>query len=83
MAFADHKITCRKAEEPHILNGTNTPGYLMCLRFFVKNLRFILFFLVQVFFSLFSRNLFYLGLDLVSNISLKSLRYFSTSCNNL
>ena len=48
MAFADHKITCRKAEEPHILNGTNTPGYLMCLRFFVKNLRFILFFLVQV-----------------------------------
>ena len=26
IAFIDHKITCRQAEEPHILNGTDTLG---------------------------------------------------------
>ena len=51
IAVIDHKITCFRVGEIHILNGIDTlghPGYLKNLRFFVKNLLCLLFFLAQV-----------------------------------
>ena len=56
------------------------PGYLKCLRFAVKNLSCLLFFLFsslfKYFFPLFFLDLFYLGLGLVSNIGLKFTIFF-------
>ena len=56
------------------------PGYLKCLRFAVKNLSCLLFFLFsslfKYFFPLFFLDLFYHGLGLVSNIGLKFTIFF-------
>ena len=49
IVFIDHRITCRRVGELHILNDIGTVGNLKILQFFVKNLPYLLFFLIQVF----------------------------------
>ena len=80
IVFIDHKVTCRKAEELHILNGIYTldtwsvfceksslPSFLPCSTNFSR-CSFVIFFTLALAWFL---------------ISALSLRYFFTSCSTL